>query len=110
MNQKIACCGLNCEACDAYKATQTDDNELRQRVARLWSELNGVEITPEMISCDGCREKGRKTPFCEALCEIRRCAGEQNRETCGSCGEKRTCEKLKMITGTSEEARKNLDF
>ena len=49
MNEYIAYCGLDCEACEARIATVNNDAELRQRVAKEWSELNGVEITPEMI-------------------------------------------------------------
>ena len=50
MNEYIAYCGLNCEACEARLATVNNDDALRQRVAREWSELNGVEITAEMIN------------------------------------------------------------
>ena len=49
MNEYIAYCGLDCEACDARIATIQDDNELREKVAKEWSELNGVEITPEKV-------------------------------------------------------------
>ena len=45
MKDFIACCGLDCEVCEARLATVNDDDALRQRVARLWTELNGVEIT-----------------------------------------------------------------
>ena len=55
MKKLIAYCGLDCEKCDARKATLNDDNALREKVAKEWSELNGVEITPEMINCEGCR-------------------------------------------------------
>ena len=53
MNNYIAYCGLECEACEAHIATINDDNELRMKVAREWSELNNVEITPDMIICPG---------------------------------------------------------
>ena len=36
-------CGLDCEACEARIATVNNDEALCQRVAREWSELNGVE-------------------------------------------------------------------
>ena len=74
MNEYIAYCGLNCEACEARLATLNNDDALRQRVAREWSELNGVEITVEMINCSGCRIPGIKTPYCDSLCPIRQCA------------------------------------
>ena len=52
MNESIAYCGLNCEACEARLATVNNDDALRQRVAREWSDLNGVEITREMNACE----------------------------------------------------------
>ena len=108
MNQFIAYCGLDCEKCEARIATVNDDNALRAKVAKLWSELNGVEITPEMINCDGCRLDGRKTVFCESLCEIRQCALANRHETCGSCAGLQTCKKVAMITENNSEALKNL--
>lgn len=61
MKNLIAFCGLDCEECEARKATVANDSELRKKVAVEWSKLNGVEITEEMINCDGCRLDGRKT-------------------------------------------------
>lgn len=58
MKKFIAYCGIDCEKCDARAATRTNDNALREKVAKLWSELNGVEITSEMINCEGCRADG----------------------------------------------------
>ena len=55
MNPYIAYCGLDCESCQARIATVNNDDALRQTVAKKWSELNGIEITPEMIRCEGCR-------------------------------------------------------
>ena len=52
-NQLIGCCGLDCEKCDARVATVTNDNALREKTAALWTKLNGVTITPEMINCTG---------------------------------------------------------
>ena len=108
MNEFIAYCGLDCEACEARLATVNNDAELRQRVAREWSELNGVEITPEMINCSGCRVPGVKTPYCDSLCPIRQCAIGKKIETCGSCLKMDSCEKLAMITGNNEDALRRL--
>lgn len=108
MDKFIAYCGLDCKACEARKATVEDDDALRAEVARKWSEMNGVEITPEMINCDGCRVGGRKTPFCESLCPIRQCALGKGFETCGECGGVASCGKAAMILGNNEAARRNL--
>ena len=53
MNELIACCGLDCEKCDARIATVTNDEALREKTAALWSQLNGVEITPELLQSKG---------------------------------------------------------
>ena len=108
MNKYIAYCGLDCESCEAHLATINDDNALREKVAREWSELNGIEITPEMINCDGCRIEGVKTPFCDSLCPIRQCALSKAVETCGNCIEMNICKKLEMITGNNIEALERL--
>lgn len=108
MSKLIACCGLDCSKCDARTATMNNDDVLRDKVAKLWSELNGVEITREMINCEGCNVEGLKTPFCESMCEIRKCALGKGFATCGECDIFETCEKLSMITGNNEEALINL--
>ncbi len=108
MNTFIAYCGLDCETCEARLATINHDEELRRNVAAEWSKLNGVEITPDMIHCVGCRVEGIKTPYCESLCPIRQCAMKRKVETCGDCGELETCEKVSMIFRNNEEARRRL--
>lgn len=108
MKEIIAYCGLDCEKCDAYKATINDDDELRKKVASLWSKMNEVTITPEMINCVGCRAKGVKTPFCENLCPIRQCANGNKYEKCGDCDKLHTCQKVSMVISTNKEARDNL--
>ncbi len=108
MKDLIAYCGLNCKTCEARLATVRDDDALREKVASLWSELNGVTITPAMIHCSGCRLDGPKTPFCESICPIRKCAREKAFETCADCEVMETCEKLGMIFRSTPEARGNL--
>ena len=108
MKKLIAYCGLDCEKCDARKATLNNDNALREQVAKLWSEMNGVEINAEMINCEGCREDGVKTPFCDSLCPIRQCALGKEYETCGSCSELDNCKTVGMVISNNAEAARNL--
>jgi hypothetical protein len=108
MNKFTAYCGLNCEVCEARLATVSNDDALRQKVAKHWSELNKVEITPEMINCAGCRIDGVKTPFCDSLCPIRQCALKKDVETCGDCADLETCEKVGMIIKNNADAYRNL--
>ncbi len=108
MNQLIACCGLDCEVCDARIATCTNNDALREKTAALWTKLNGVPITPEMIHCTGCRVEGIKTPFCDMLCPIRKCAREKGVDTCASCSQMAACKTLARITSNNPAAMENL--
>ena len=108
MKDFIGFCGLDCETCEARIATINQNDELRQKVAREWSEMNRVEITPEMIHCTGCRIDGPKTPYCESFCPIRQCAVGKKVETCGACPEMESCEKLAAITGNNPDAAQHL--
>jgi len=108
MDRYIAYCGLDCGACEARIATARQDEALKRKVAREWSELNGVEIGPEMIDCVGCRIDGPKTPYCASLCPIRRCALGRGVETCVDCAEMDTCAHLAAITRGNIDALRNL--
>ncbi len=108
MKKLIAYCGLDCEKCDARIATLNNDNALREKVAKLWSELNDVEITSEMINCEGCRSDGLKTPYCDSLCPIRQCALGKSVETCGDCTAMGCCQTIGMIISNNAEALNNL--
>jgi hypothetical protein len=108
MKDLIAICGLDCEMCEARIATVTNNEELRKKVAKAWSKLNGVDITPEMIHCVGCRKTGCKTPFCESMCPIRKCAQKRKLETCGECSQLEKCETIQMITSHNAQALENL--
>ena len=93
MKQLIACCGLDCESCDARIATVRDDNELREKTAQLWSKLNNIpEITADTINCMGCRVDGVKTMYCSDMCAIRKCVNEKGFNTCGDCKELDNCQ------------------
>lgn len=104
MKQMIGYCGLDCKKCDAYLATIHNDDALRKKTAKLWAELNNAPILPEHINCEGCRMNGVKTPYCDSICPIRKCAMEKGVETCGKCSKLETCETVKMVTSNNAEA------
>lgn len=108
MRKMIAYCGLDCEQCDAYIATKNNDQALREKTARLWSELNNATILPEHINCDGCRVNGRKTVYCESLCAIRQCALKKGVATCGECLEMEQCPLAGAVFAHNPQARNNL--
>ena len=109
MNKLIAYCGLNCEECDAYVATKNNDQTLREKTAKLWTELNNAHILPEQIHCEGCRTDGIKTIYCNTLCEIRKCSTSKDYENCGECVQKETCTKIAPIWQHNPQAKKNLE-
>lgn len=107
-NQLIGCCGLDCEVCDARIATLTNDTALREKTAALWTKLNGLPITPEMIHCTGCRIDGAKTPFCDKLCTVHHCVREKSLDTCADCGQMDSCPTLGRIAANSPFVLDNL--
>ena len=104
----IAYCGIDCGKCDAYIATKNDDWELREKTAKLWSELNNATILPEHINCEGCRAEGRKTYYCDTMCAIRQCAVKKGLPTCGQCTSMETCPTVGMLHANNPDAKKNL--
>ena len=43
MNKMIACCGINCETCEARIATMKNDDKMRVEVAEKWCEMNHTD-------------------------------------------------------------------
>lgn len=109
MKQLIACCGLDCENCDARIATVRNDDALREKTAREWSVMNNApEITAETINCMGCRADGVKFAFCSHYCEIRKCVHEKGLNTCADCKELDNCRIVGAVFEHAPEAKENL--
>ena len=108
MHPFIGCCGLDCKTCDARIATITNDNTLREKTAALWTKLNGVPITPDMICCTGCRMEGVKTPFCDRLCPVHNCVREKGMATCADCAQMEGCLILARIADNNPSAMEHL--
>lgn len=108
MKSLIACCGINCETCDARIATVANDNKLREETAKKWREMyNSPNITAELINCTGCRVEGAKFGHCNT-CEIRNCVKTKGFNTCGDCKEMDTCEKIGFVLQHVPDAKANL--
>ena len=103
-----AYCGLNCVECPTYIATQKNDDTLRAKVAKQWSEQFKMEFKPADMNCDGCKvENGRLFGFCHA-CEVRKCAQEKMIETCADC-EDYTCPKIQALIEIEPAIKEQLD-
>jgi len=104
----IGYCGLDCAQCEAFLATQNDDNALRAKVAEEWARLNNARILPEHINCTGCQSVGVRTYYCDQLCEIRKCAVEKPVSTCADCTDY-PCSSLDGIFRSAPQAKATLD-
>ena len=108
MERIIAYCGLVCDECPAYLATQANDDQARAKIAAEWSEAVGADMKPEDINCDGCLGEGdRKVGYC-SMCEIRACAVERSLENCAHCSDY-ACEQLKGFLKGAPAAQALLD-
>ena len=82
-----AVCGLYCEACSWFIAT----NEDRERLKRLANQLHFSE---EESKCYGCRSD-KRLPYCEK-CMMSACATERGIDFCSECDEY-PCDELKRF-------------
>ena len=108
MEKLIACCGVNCETCDARMATVNNDDAMRKATAEKWQKLyDAPHISPELIHCMGCRQEGVKFSHW-AECGIRKCAATKGYATCGDCEEMEHCETVSPVFKFLPEAIQNL--
>lgn len=106
----IAACGLDCEACEAYIATQTRDEALALAVAQKWGERygDGTPFPIEAVSCDGCLTEGpRKGGYC-GQCPIRACVQQRGVESCARCADY-SCDTLEGFLKAAPELRQRLE-
>lgn len=108
MEKIIACCGLNCAACEVRIATVTNNNELRQETAEKWQKAyNSTGITAGMINCTGCLEPGVKFDHWSE-CQIRKCAVAKGYKSCSECSDLTTCSIVSPIHKFAPESLQNL--
>ncbi|MBN2206395.1 MAG: DUF3795 domain-containing protein, partial [Candidatus Aminicenantes bacterium] len=83
-----AYCGLDCGACEAYLATQADDQAGLQKTAEQWSvQYGGKNVTAAMCVCDGCSSGKRISSAHAATCAVRLCAEARKVATCAHCAD-----------------------
>lgn len=73
-----AVCGLFCEACTLYIATQEDPPRLMALAARFG-------LSEDEVRCNGCRSD-KRTTYC-ASCKMFACASRRGIDFCGECTE-----------------------
>ncbi len=107
MPEMISVCGMHCDQCEAYIATQENDDDKRAEVAKLWSKQFKTDIQTESINCDGCLSNGQLVGYCN-VCGIRKCGTAKAIANCAYC-EEYTCDELRSFLQMVPEAKNNLD-
>ena len=114
MDKMIAYCGLVCNDCGAFIATQNDDDVKRKEIAALWTKEYKHDFKPEDINCEGCLSTGENVFIHCNHCEIRKCAQEKGVVNCAYCNDygcKKLTEFFKMVPDCKaalDEIRKGL--
>jgi predicted nucleic acid binding AN1-type Zn finger protein len=104
----IAACGLDCAKCDAFIATQANDQAALEKLAEKWRvDYHSPDITAANLLCDGCMAGGRTIGYCKE-CKIRACAQERGLENCAACPDY-ACENLTAFWANAPQAKANLE-
>ena len=108
MSKIIAYCGLYCDECEAYIATQNDDDDKRKEIAVMWSKEYNHPMTAEDINCVGCiATEGKHIGQC-FVCEVRKCGQEKGVENCAYC-EDYACDNLNKYFALAPVMKDNLE-
>ncbi|MDD5500848.1 MAG: DUF3795 domain-containing protein [Candidatus Omnitrophica bacterium] len=107
-------CGLNCETCPILIATKNDDDQLRIKALKEYSNLYGEllgehRVKQEDMNCGGCQSE---SVFIGCLtCPVRKCCREKEFATCANCSNYDTCKVLNHFYAMPEyqQAKDNLD-
>ena len=107
MKKMIAYCGLDCAECTAFKATQNNDDAMREKIAAEWTKAYNFNFTPNMINCTSCKGEGEKIGHWRE-CEIRICASGKDLVHCGVCSEFKTCKTINNMLEQAPHVAENL--
>ncbi len=100
-------CGLNCETCDAFIATKNNNNDLREKLAKEWSEMYQTEIKAKDVNCTGCKSDGVKIAHC-SNCEVRSSNIAKGYSSCSECKEY-PCEHESYIVDNVPDAKEYIE-
>jgi len=110
MSDLIAMCGINCEKCEAYQASQANDVDALKQVALHWQEAYHLPaLDVKFVTCDGCLSNtGRLSGHCYE-CDIRLCGIERGLPNCAHCTDFESCTKLENFFQFAPELRLALE-
>lgn len=91
MSRLTAMCGLDCAACDGYRATQANDEAAKEAAAARWrTEYGNPNVDAAYVTCDGCLSSGRLSGHC-LECNVRQCGLSHNVPNCAHCADYPSC-------------------
>ena len=105
---KYSYCGIDCEVCPAFTATQNNSVEEKTRLAEEWSKAFDCEIKADDIECDGCSANTGRVIDHWYECDIRKCAQTKAVTTCASCSDY-GCNTLNNFLEKAPSVRENLE-
>lgn len=80
----LAFCGLNCEECPVFQATQNRD-EVHKRWLAAEASSEDLCFSVKDMTCHGCHSLQRlESRMCQG-CQVRACAALRSVENCGHC-------------------------
>ena len=99
----ISFCGIDCNACPAHIATQSNDAVKLAEVVKNWTSEE-FPLGDDDVQCDGCSAV-RVAKFVPQ-CTTRQCGLEKGVENCARC-EDYVCDKLEKQWGMLGEETRN---
>lgn len=108
MTEMISWCGLLCNECPAYIATQNNDDLMREKVAKKWNKMFGFGMKAEDVHCDGCQSGSERLIGHCLKCGIRKCGMEKQVENCAHCDDY-GCQTLESFIQFIPQAKKKLE-
>ncbi len=107
MYHLIAACGLDCSKCEAYIATQANDEPAKQTILERWVKQYGP-MSIDNVSCDGCMVNGsRHGGYCSA-CPVRACSQDRGLPGCFKCPDY-PCEKITTLMGDEPAVKARME-
>lgn len=105
---EMAYCGLNCEECPVFQATQNRDEVHKRWLAAEYSSQELCFTTRDM-TCHGCKTPLRlESRMCQG-CQIRDCASQQMVKNCAHCIQY-PCLLIRRFVSTETDARTSLEL
>ena len=109
MDRILAICGIVCNECEGYVATQANDEAAKERVVQHWrEEYHNPSMDVAYVTCDGCLAfDGRLGGHC-LECQIRQCGLARGVANCAYCPDY-ACDKVEGLLKYVPAARATLD-